>query len=766
MFFALIHNLFFILCPTQSVHLHALRQYRGTPAPHIPHRYVDPLVPMQVAEGVHPTFVLPIIAQVHRRLGNTPRSKPQNAHVHPLLLLLPRSFHPAVVQACCVDASDYSHCVVSLSPYATDPRRECMHGSCTAASDTAASACARPSPTFDLLAAAALLAGGRGTPFASHAEDGGCAGGCSGSVGASERVPRGCSMHARAGKAPASPAHGQHQPASRSTGEAMPPLRLPAPEIEDECQTDSGRSSETLLRYERSHQFTRLSLTMVGGVDNTLQPAEPSRWCAALAQLSALRTLAVTVANFNSPAAFPVPAFTAALRRLPALTSLEIVYGFASGVDAAPVTAITADCTMNLLHGISRLPTLQHLELFNCISFARAHAESASAASLAARRASVAGQAVILQLSRLSNLRCLQFNAMVHSTSWAGVFAAAVKRMPALRELHVSLGATDPAMQRGGTNFLEELVSGPGLPALQLLDCALRRDRDSKPWGFATAPVENMHACMRLTNSALLTRMTALRLRTNCANPLLYTPSIESPLAGVGEFVADLPALRSLDLGGLVLSEDTLTSLAAAIPGMPGLTYLNIAGSCASEAAVLAMLAALLEHGAAGRDELRHLDISDNFNIGPDVAAELSGLLQHFSALQHLNISWLRLGLDGLEVVVQALEGLPRLQSVNACMNGADEAFDEEDLAEVFAGLAHVPELRYSPGVLPPLRLIRSLSNHLLSSAVLRRVVPSPLPGFPPCIRKRTEYPKNLRFVTCPQARRPSVNSEVDCESA
>jgi len=124
---------------------------------------------------------------------------------------------------------------------------------------------------------------------------------------------------------------------------------------------------------------------------------------------------------------------------------------------------------------------------------------------------------------------------------------------------------------------------------------------------------------------------------------------------------------------------------------------------------VLDLLAALLESGAAGRDVLRQLDISDNFNIYADVAAGLAGLLRRFSALQRLNISRLRLGLEGLQEVARALECLPRLQSVNACMHGADEVADERALARVFAGLAHLPDLRHSPGALLDLKTCRGL---------------------------------------------------------
>lgn len=135
---------------------------------------------MQIVQAVPQAMVLSILAGIHQRHNRGHRPLPpaplhltaclaSTDYVTRLLLLLPREFHPAVVFTCCMPSPDTLSCVLSADytffvspncPRHNGLSRGGCYGSRSRADPATARECTCATATFQLLAAAAPLAGG------------------------------------------------------------------------------------------------------------------------------------------------------------------------------------------------------------------------------------------------------------------------------------------------------------------------------------------------------------------------------------------------------------------------------------------------------------------------------------------------------------------------------------------------------------------------------------------------------------------------------
>ena len=613
---------------------------------------------VQIVRAVSHSNVLSILAAVYERnhpLRNQAQPGAQRPRLQPppkvplgpyvglLLPLLPRSFHPAVVRTCCLDPTDRRSC--DLRVLDTE-----LGISMTSIDDK---------ELTQLLAAAAPLAGG-----------------CMELANAC--VP--CT-HMRIERQPR-----QGVPVAGSSGLAGVHA----------CGdgAEAGCGSEWRLP---EGGLTRLQI----GVDGSRQPS-PASWCNALAQLCTLQSLAVEVAE--GPLRNCMPDFMAALRSLPALSHLCIKYeGLQYNVPQHASTSHLpgGDGDRLLLEGVAMLTQLQSLDLDRCFN-AAANPQSMSG--------ELTGRA-LAQLTQLSRLTCLRYTGAAIASKNVWQLADSIRSLASLQELHVVLlgyksryfrfdrAQDEPSSAQAG--LLLNLFESPGLPLLQHLEIGVGtagHGTGGLRVQIGHMPVAECHACMRRHNPALLARLTGLRL-----GPRLF--GCEPEGGAVAALLGDTPALRSLRLNavvadsqhfraGTIRSSRDFLSIAGVLPGMTGLTHLDVSCCGASGASVLVMLTALARPGTAVCEGLREGDIGCN-DVGPQHAAELAGVLRHFRGLEQLGMRNLglsgRLGLEALGVILPAVAGLPQLRAVDATQNCGPA--DRAAAWDLTAGLEHVCDI-------------------------------------------------------------------------
>lgn len=668
---------------------------------------------MQIVRAVPHTSVLGILTAVHRLThpfryamhmppsaagrGNTrpgplepPSSDFFGPYVGPLLRALPPSFHPAVVRACCSDPADVLSCDLRvLEPEASSSSSDHDVDGYSLAGPESESVVA--SPRYDvgdqqlteLLAAAAPLAGGC---FKCAYAWTSCTGDGSGSV----EVPDDWYHHGLLLAAGSKDPYGAHTCGDHPAAGCGPEWRLP----------EGG--------------MTRLRL----GIDNLREP-KTARWCTALAQLRTLRALVVEVLSRWGPIGCSMRDFTAALQHLPSLTHLCIKYrclqykrrSHIRGSGSPP-----GNDDWLLLEGIGTLTQLQSLDLDCCYN---------AAASPESGRCAFTARA-IAQLTQLSRLTCLRYTGAAIASENTQRLAESIRSLASLRKLYVALlryrsdlpCSSEP---RGShADQLEarvdhepgapppwpclplNLFKTPGLNLLQHLEMIMQSNQSaSNRVDICERPITECSACMRKHAPALLARLTALRLGAGLFG-------CEPEGASVAPLLADMPALQSLHLSSAadathwmqsnnVWSSRDLLSLAGVLPGIAGLTRLDINSCYASSTAVLAVLTALARPGIPVCEGLRDLDIGHN-DIGPQHAAELAGLLRQFHNLERLGIEFLgltgtgRFGLEGLRVVLRSVATLPRLQVLNAVGNCRAE--DKAAAWDLAVGLVHVSDIQ------------------------------------------------------------------------
>lgn len=525
------------------------------------------------------------------------RHRPDGQQLSCLLQLLPRSFHPAIVQAFCSRAG---HGAAFLSV-----RVQCMPG-CTYAAHAAHSGdraapqqpgSGAPLPrlghcgpwcaalTEQLLAAAALLAGGR----AKRARD------PDGSRDATHGPMR--RVQQAAGQA-------------RASGDTLPaatplPATLPRPE-------ESLRHGAIITQLDielkwRAHP-------------------QPPRLCAALAQLRTLRELTVSAGD---PSHLRPQEFGAALQSLPALQNLSIrctTFGDASHA--------AADA---LLQAVATLTQLSGLELADCIFFG------------------TGGPSHVTRLASLPQLTSLAVGGIIKGPDYKDELVQTVSRMTALRELHVSMRATDtseqyPKCQCACAGIVLQVcratlqltaLQALGLPGLYLQ-------------GGGFLHLGKFHSALYEQNAPLLSRLTALNLTD------AFDGSMESHVSAALALLADAPVLESLRLGYNGLRDGGLKRLACS-PCLSRLRRLVLEQNGATGAGLCSVIQAAARGAAEGGHGLRELDISGNL-IREQDAARLAANLPGLCSLEVLNIRHLFDSEAGLRAVVPALEALRQLR--------------------------------------------------------------------------------------------------------
>lgn len=597
---------------------------------------------------------------------------PLGPFVGRLLPLLPRSFHPAVVLTCCLDPTDRQACDL----------RVLNSNSASHLGLSASRLRADEDELEQLVAAAAPLAGG-------------------------------CLRRA----------HAWHACAQQTAGEdAAHPDQLP-PRVAARVAVSRGHPGAHACGDDPSlgcgtewrpalpaGGLTRLQLA----VDGT---QKAPRWCTALAQLRTLRSLAVDMSH--GPLTHSVGDFMAVLQRLLALTRLSLSDPHAASFRRRRMAHMQSmSVPRRLIGGLAMLTQLQSLHLDGCCDVTLALGSTRPRA--------------IAQLSRLTRLTSLHYTGVCYAGSCYGqvagasehvrALACAIRSLPGLQNLHVGVRG---CWVRGGerirkrrmhaghrrlrNGLLRSLFDGSGLPALKHLAVFVHNPGYSELVDDSRDFVRCFHERMREKNAGLLTRLTGLHL----GHDMLYWSQ-----GALAALLGDTPALQALQLepcypwptSGLVTSRDRIAherwiskhcrriaELVAVVPGMAGLTRLDIHKCYASADAVLQVVAALAarEGSSVGDQGLRVLDIGYN-EVREEHAAELAGLLRQFRSLERLGIEHISLkaafGLRGLRVVLPALASLPRLQRLDARWNCW---WDEEDEAwDLTAGLGHVADIR------------------------------------------------------------------------
>lgn len=596
---------------------------------------------MQILQAVPLHAAHRILAAVHARHGGDTKAA-TSRHADFLVRLLPRSFHPAIVRACCIPASDTQSCAIVARNHhlhlAADTEPDAAAGNPTVGAALPCTA------TFKLLAAAAPLAGG--------------------SIGlAYTPGPPSSSAYAY----PAASTQNDHE-----RGVAMDPERPPQPGSPVQKRHTDAPESPVAAGVEMAHISNHV-WQLPGGYLTKLELSlpnfdmEPPRWCAALCQLRTLRCVRLSVKIFKG-VQFGVREFTDALHQLPVLEELELWYLIGlCGYEAADVAQ---PATLQLLDGISRLPHLATLALHGCINFPRVEravmpedADGASSANVYSVESCFAG------LARLSMLTSFTAKIFVTGGVWPREFARAVKTLPALHDLHITLSvgkyvADIPEAATAMSDLLADVIAGPGLPRLQHFGWNVSTEQDISP---VDMPVDLLHAGLLSSNEALLARMTALQLGDGSG---MIPEHLSGALAAL---VADLPALQLLDVSGNRLKDSGLIALAAGVRCLRQLTDISIGDNGASYVGVCALLTAMLGAHAAGGAALRRLSMP-NFYIGPGHAVALTSLLRQFRALEVLDVGDLDLDIGdaGTRVVVDALATLPHLRCVNGCVLNDD----------------------------------------------------------------------------------------------
>lgn len=560
------------------------------------------------------------------------RHRPDRQQLARLLQLLPRSFHPAIVQACCSSAGHGAACL-------TVPCMPCMPACAATCAASPGKPATKPQPadgatlprrspcaagsaslTFQLLAAAAPLAGGT-----------------------AERA-----WHPNCWDA----THELEHRSMQAAGAARSPAEPPATPL----ATELPRLADSL---RQGALISQLDIEVKGGTH-----PEPPRWCHALAQLRSLRALSVSTGD---PSHLSPRGCGAALQSLPALRHLTIK---CTGREFNTASLAAADI---LLEAVATLTQLSGLHLVDCIFFGTGEPERTAQAT---------------HLAKLPQLTSLTIGGLVAGPDRQEELVHTVSRMTELRELHVAMRTCDSARMftRECPEACAALVLQTGkatlpLPALQALGLpGLYIDRG----GFL--PISKFHRVLCTQNARLLDRLTALNLTDS------FDGGTESHMSGVIALLADTPALEALHLGYNGLGDRGLERLAMEAPCVSRLRRLVLEQNGATHVGLCAVLRAAARGVEVGGHRLRELDVSGNL-ISAKHAAEFAALLQRLPRLEVLNVRHLFDSLAGLRGVVPTLEALLRLRCLRV-YKGWDyrhkRCGDEASVAPLLTGLHRV----------------------------------------------------------------------------
>ena len=621
---------------------------------------------LQIAHAV-PHHCLPtLFASVNRRCCDSPFSSTAPYHRQPdssafqrLLRLLPSSFHPTVLQACCSCNKDGS----SISM----PRLRACGDTCaahrargdatdddqiTAAGVTADDVAAnphKPDRTSTLFQLLTLLA-----PVVSRSAEDGCAAeppaeDASSHVSASsESCSNHCNLQTTTG-------FRQEPSVKRSPAIAIVAL-LPAPKAA--CKPPQWAGPRT----------TQLVLSLEGdGCQNFWGGSvyESPRWCTALAQLRTLRELSVTAFE---PSRLSPPEFGAALQSLPGLQKLSVNCECCSDDDC---TFARRESLARLISAVAAMEQLTALSLANCFYLGTMYSDDEKGPT------SKVSLPEVSHLSRLTRLTSLAVKGLVMGPEGSDMLVHAVKQMAVLERLHAEMDTCVSGEHETAAQVTLQLCAATELVALTRLELP-------SSFGGGAGVIGRLLHWIRLENPLLLARLTALNL--DCAIDG-RRQEIVTALLGL---LADLPALRSLSLRYYRLGDDALARIARFISR---LTKLDIHGNCATHTGATAVLEAAVRAAASGGEGLRELDISSNC-VAQKHVAEVAALLRQLTTLEALNLRSVFDGPGGLQELVPALEALPRLRRLRLPSTpgvcGRCSAARAAAVEPLLAGLGHV----------------------------------------------------------------------------
>ena len=366
---------------------------------------------------------------------------------------------------------------------------------------------------------------------------------------------------------------------------------------------------------------------------------EVPRWCGALAQLRTLREFTLRVPFLRR---VRVRDLTLALRQLPALHTLHL------SVACPHVGGIGMHDMLHLLKGVGELPHLSALVLdrFDCGDGESDRDWGAKAGVTAA-------------LERLSGLTSLSITFQRLNEAWAQVFAVAMWRLQELRELRVSMCGDAGPPDAEGT--LTRLLCAQLPPPLLSLSLRGLRLREYTVAGVRHNPTARL---CRGIGGPVAAQLTSLQLTDGD----LGGGSFPMHAHAIAAMLADMPALRSLDLSSNCLQDVGLCAVAGALRGLRSLTRLLVGHNCATHVGVFAVVNTVLERPPArgvGEGWLAHLDVS-GAEIGAARAQGLAVLVLQLRGLVVGGFRSLGLGVKGSRALADSLETLPRLREVRA----------------------------------------------------------------------------------------------------
>jgi hypothetical protein len=181
-------------------------------------------------------------------------------------------------------------------------------------------------------------------------------------------------------------------------------------------------------------------------------------------------------------------------------------------------------------------------------------------------------------------------------------------------------------------------------------------------------PLKSPAALDAVADAALASRVSSLEL-TECDVSPAYAPALARRIGG-----GALTALSINNIGYRLLDDDTaVVVLCDALRASSTLTSLSLWFLWDEPAATAALLGAL-----TGHPSLQTLRISADFVEASAALGEL--VAANAPSFVHLDVSWCRLGDDGMGPLFDALPHNTHLRSLKCCENNITEAFMRDRL--------------------------------------------------------------------------------------
>lgn len=422
-----------------------------------------------------------------------------------------------------------------------------------------------------------------------------------------------------------------------------------------------------------------------------LQPAQPVRWCCALAELRTLRALRLHVRSVDALDVVPrgassaegTPQFSGALASLSELEELHLRFDTATAVHLPHVMALVIGIEVTV-------PGLRNLALEKCF---KCPAVSRSPCPMMENTAQ--------HLRGLTRLSYLSLRGNPINDYMATLLAEALRGTTTLREVC----AVNTCY---GAHFVARLSGPGGLTGLRAVDIGCN----------GASPTEHVAPCVLPENGAGLAAVTALNLERNLIG--------RGQTKDLAALVRGMPDLASLNVAGNRLADKGLGHLAGALRTLSALTHLDIGGNGGSFDAVADAMASVgRPEGSAG---LRRLGIAGSGLAGMrfDDCVDLAESLSVMGSLEEVDLRGMSLDVVTLAPVLHALCDLGHVRVVQVDARAASRA-DLRNAAFEFAAVPGLQRLEVSSaadgdvaamqeaavpdeegdGLAPPMRVVR-----------------------------------------------------------